>query len=249
MTPLVTVAVPSLNQGEYLDAALASLFAQTLPIEVFVVDGGSTDASLAIIEKWSPRLAGWRSRKDAGQAAAINEAIAGGSAPFVYWLNSDDLLLPGGLDVLVATLRANSGAVAAYGRAWAVDDATGETRPVWVEPFAAAKLARRCIISQPACVVRRDAWVGVGGLDEHLELAMDYDLWWRLWRAGGKFVFVDEFIATNRLHDRTKTRTARRRHYDEAVAVVRKHYGRVPMKWALWRPYAVWAKSIFPRLR
>jgi hypothetical protein len=55
---------------------LSSIFAQDIPIEVFVLDGGSSDNSLEIVEKWKPRLAGWRSHPDAGQSAAINEGIA-----------------------------------------------------------------------------------------------------------------------------------------------------------------------------
>ena len=58
--PLVTVAVPSYNQGRYLDAALTSIFEQDLPLEVYVLDGGSSDESVDIIKKWESRLAGWR---------------------------------------------------------------------------------------------------------------------------------------------------------------------------------------------
>jgi len=88
--PLVTIAVPSCNQGRFLDDALTSIFEQQLPVEVFVMDGGSTDNSIEIIRKWEGQLAGWRSHKDGGQAAAINEGIALGRAPYVCWLNSDD---------------------------------------------------------------------------------------------------------------------------------------------------------------
>src|SRR5262245_3095196 len=101
----VTIAVPSLNQGAFLREALQSLFAQNLPVEGFVVDGGSTDNSLDVIRKYEPRLAGWRSHADAGQSAAINEAVARGRAPYVCWLNSDDWLLPGALPALIAALE------------------------------------------------------------------------------------------------------------------------------------------------
>ena len=95
--PLVTIAVPSCNQGLFLDEALASIFQQDVPVEVFVLDGGSTDNSVDVMRKWEQKLAGWRSHPDDGQAAAINEGIAQGSAPFVCWLNSDDWFLTGGL--------------------------------------------------------------------------------------------------------------------------------------------------------
>lgn len=243
-TPLVTVAVPSFNQGRYLDAALESIFSQGVPVEVFVMDGGSTDESLEVIRKWEGHLAGWRSHADDGQAAAINEGIAQGRAPNVCWLNSDDWLLPGGLAKLLGTLEAHPNAPAVYGRSWNVVQKTGKRTPVWVEPFDECRLALRCIISQPATLIRRSAWDAVGGVDGRLHMAMDYDLWWRLYKQLGPMQFLDDFVAVNRDHEETKTKTQRKRHYQEAMAVVRKYYGSVPIKWWLAQPYAVWFKSI-----
>jgi glycosyltransferase involved in cell wall biosynthesis len=245
--PVVTVAVPSLNQGPYLDAALASIFQQEIPAEVFVADAGSSDESLAVIRRWEGRLAGWRSHPDAGQSAAINECIAKGRAPFVCWLNSDDWLLPGAWKRLLAALQSHPEAPMAYGRAWNFVERTGKTHPVLVRPFTRDLMAQFCVISQPATLIRRSAWEAVGGVDESLKLAMDYDLWWRLLEHGGPPVFVDQPLATNRDHAGTKTITNRRAHYREAMAVVRRHYGSVPLKWWLAQPYAVWYRSLMRR--
>lgn len=242
--PWVTIAVPSFNQGRFLDDALASIFQQQVPVEVFVLDGGSTDNSVEVIKKWAHQLAGWRSRADDGQASAINEGIALGSAPFVCWLNSDDWFLSGGLSTLLSALKAHPEAPAVYGRSWNVVQKTGKRAPVWVEPFDESRLALRCIISQPATLIHRSAWDAVGGVDGQLHMAMDYDLWWRLYKQVGALYFVDDFVAVNRDHDATKTKTLRRRHYQEAMAVVRKYHGHVPLKWWLAQPYAVWFKSI-----
>jgi glycosyltransferase involved in cell wall biosynthesis len=241
---LVTVAVPSFNQGRYLADALNSILTQRLPVEIFVADGGSSDESLDIIKKFAPRLAGWRSHRDAGQSAAINECVALGTAPYVCWLNSDDILLPGGLLHLVNVLEANPTLPAVYGRAWNLDDRTGNKSPVWVEPFNVRRLALRCIVSQPATLMRRSCWEAIGGIDERLHMSMDYDLWWRLYKEFGALGFVDEFVAINREHDGTKTRNNRRLHYREAMKIVARHYGSVPLKWWLLQPYAVWFRSL-----
>jgi len=243
--PLVTIAVPSYNQGRFLDDALASIFNQEVPVEVFVLDGGSSDNSLEVIKKWAPQLAGWRSHADKGQAAAINEGIALGTAPYVAWLNSDDWFLPGALERLVQQSQAVPSAPAVYGRCWNIVEKSGKRVPVWVEPFNVHRLALRCIISQPATLIRRTAWEAVEGVDTAMHMAMDYDLWWRLYQFGGPLAFIDEFVAVNRDHDDTKTNTQRQRHYREAINVVRKHYGRVPLKWWIAQPYAVWFRSLF----
>lgn len=240
---LVTVAVPSFRQGRFLDQALSSIFAQDVPAEVFVMDGGSNDETLAVLERWKDRLAGWRSHADGGQSEAINEGIAKGRAPYVCWLNSDDWLLPLGLSRLVAALEQAPGAALAYGRTWDCMEATGRRRHSLVLPFSEWAMARVNVISQPGTLMRRSAWEAVGGVDASLHMAMDYDLWWRLYRLAGPPVRVPEVVAVNRVHGQTKTNTQRRRHYQEAMAVVRKYHGKVPLKWWLAQPYAVWWRS------
>jgi len=244
LEPLVTIAVPSFNQSQFLDDALASIFLQEIPVEVFVLDGGSSDASVDVIRQWEHKLAGWRSAPDEGQGAAINEGIAQGVAPYVCWLNSDDRFLPGGLKKLLTELEKHPEAPAVYGRSWNLVEKSGNYYPVWVEPFDERRLALRCIISQPATLVRRSAWEFVDGVDASLHMVMDYDLWWRLFKNLGPLYFLDEFVAINREHAGTKTNTQRRTHYQEAINVIRKYHGSVPLKWWLAQPYAVWFKSI-----
>ncbi len=243
--PRVTVAVPSFNQGRYLAQALESIFSQDLPVEVLVGDGGSTDNSLVVLRQWEHRLAGWRSAPDAGQAAAINECVARGTAPYVCWLNSDDWLLPGALKTLLHALQASPAASMVYGRTWSEVESSGKRFPTpMVRPFSERWLANFCIVSHPGTLIRRDAWELVGGVDSSLHMAMDYDLWWKLYKQAGPLQFVDAYVAVNREHSSTKTNTQRRMHYQEAMAVVRKYHGSVPLKWWLAWPYAVWWRSL-----
>ena len=245
--PKVTVAIPSFNQGEFLEQALKSVFDQLVDVEVLVADAGSADGTLDVIRKWEGRLAGWRSYPDQGQAAAINESIAKGSAPYVCWLNSDDWLLPGALARLLEPLERDPKLAMSYARAWHFQDGTHRTRPVYTRPFSEAWMARLNIIAQPATLVRRSAWEAVGGVDESLAMAMDYDLWWKLYKRFGAPAYVAEYLAVNREHSGTKTARNRRLHYREAMAVVRKYHGRVPLKWYVAQPYAVWWRGLLGR--
>jgi len=245
---VATIAIPSYNQGRFLEQTLTSLFEQELPIEVIVADAGSTDNSLQVIERFADRLAGWRSHPDDGQAAAINESIAQGHAPYVGWLNSDDRLMPGAIARLVAALEQHPDAPAAYGKVWNYVEATGAQKPVWVEPFDERRLSLRCIVSQPGTLIRRSAWEATGGLDQTLHMALDYDLWWRLYKSFGPLIFIDDFVAMNRDHADTKTNTRRALHYREAMRIVRKYHGHVPLKWWLLQPYAVWWRAAANKL-
>ena len=245
--PKVTIAVPSFNQGAFLEQALKSVFDQLVDVEVFVADAGSTDNTLDVIRAWEPRLAGWRSHPDHGQAAAINESIAKGAAPYVCWLNSDDWLLPGALSRLMEPLDREAKLAMSYGRAWHFEERTHRTRPVYTRAFSETWMAQLNVIAQPATLVRRSAWEAVGGVDESLAMAMDYDLWWKLYKRFGAPAYVEEYVAVNREHRGTKTARNRRLHYREAIAVVRKYHGSVPLKWYLAQPYAVWWRGLLGR--
>ncbi len=241
---LITVVVPSFNQGNFLDKCLSSIFSQNVPIEVFVMDGGSTDNTIEVIKKWDSKIQKWRSYKDNGQSAAINEGMKWGSAPFCCWLNSDDYFLDDALSVLVKILLKNPGVPVSYGQVYNLIEKNNSMKPIWVEPFSEKRLSLRCIISQPGTLIRRDVWDSVGGLDTNLHMSMDYDLWWRIFKSFGKFHFVQDFVAVNRDHLNTKTNSKRFLHYNESIKVVKKYYGSVPIKWIIAQPYSIWFKFL-----
>jgi len=233
----VTIAVPSLNQGRYLNETLASIFSQNLPVEVFVMDGGSTDNSVEIIKQWAPKLAGWRSYEDGGQAAAINEGIAKGSAPYVCWLNSDDFYYPGGLNKLLGSLKDQPERQFSYGNCWTVSTRSKILAPYLTFPFSPWLFANFCSIAQPATLVTRRAWEKANGLNEDMQMAFDYDLWWRLYKEYGKPSYCRSFVAATRMHKDTKTANRTDLHYEESMDIVRQYWGSVPFKWRATLPF------------
>ena len=204
--PLVSIVTPSYNQAEYLEETILSVLGQAYPrIEYLIMDGGSTDGSQEIIQKYEQRIAGWVSQKDRGQTDAINKGFARARGEILAWLNSDDVFLPGAVARAVDFLTAHPEIGMVYGDAHYID--TGG-RVIGKFPAAQTdlkKLRRGYVhIPQQASFFRKTLWDQVGPLDPDFYFAMDYDLWVRL-AALAPLRYVPEVWASFRLHADAKT--------------------------------------------
>ena len=102
--PLISIVTPSFNQGAYLEEAIRSILLQGYPnLEHILIDGGSTDGSVAIIKKYERWFTHWVSERDRGQAHAINKGLARCTGEIFNWINSDDYLMAGALRKIAAT--------------------------------------------------------------------------------------------------------------------------------------------------
>ncbi|WP_108947102.1 glycosyltransferase family 2 protein [Shewanella halifaxensis] len=229
--PLITIVIPSYNQGHFLEHNLQSIFSQEFPVEVFVMDGGSDDSSIEVIKKYEHLLTGWRSHKDNGQSSAINEGIKLGRAPYVCWLNSDDFFYPNALKALFSELNNNTGAPFVYGKCWATDSSGNKLSKYLTVPFSPYLFANYCFVCQPGTLIKRTCWEQLGGLNEALHMAMDYELWWRLYTEFGRPVYSHKVIAATRAHNDAKTLNNIEAHYLESMNVVRNYWGTPPFKW------------------
>ena len=112
----VSVITPSYNQGHLIEQTILSVLNQDHSnIEMIVVDGKSTDGTLAILEKYSERIS-WTSEPDSGQSNAINKGINKATGDIVCFLNSDDTLEPGALSKVVNFFTNNPDFRWVYGR-------------------------------------------------------------------------------------------------------------------------------------
>ncbi len=203
--PRITVVTPSFNQGEFIEATLRSVLDQNYPnLEYLVLDGGSTDDSAAIIKRYAPHLTYWHSRKDAGQADALRTGFAMATGDILCWLNSDDIFLPGALRTVGALFRRHHRTDVIYGNRLVIDrDGKVIDRHIWPWHLMAAHWWTGQPLAQECCFFRRAIYQRVGGIDASKFFIMDYDLFFRMWRAG-KFRKTMEFLGCIRQHETTK---------------------------------------------
>lgn len=222
--PLVTIVTPSLDQGRFLGETIASVLAQDYPhVEYLIQDGGSTDDSAAVAAAFGDRLT-WISERDAGQSDAINRGVRRARGELVGWLNADDVLLPGALTKLVETATRHPDAGLYFGDGELIDEHGGLLQRVAApHPLRLWDLVHHTFpIVQPAAFFRRDLFMRLGGLQEDLCYAMDWDLVIRLAKRAS-FEYVPAALARQRIHGSTKTATGGFRRYREICEILRRH--------------------------
>lgn len=220
--PLVSIVTPCLNPGERIARCLDSVAAQTYPnVEHIVVDGGSTDGTVELLQK---RSAGFTSEPDRGQAAAINKGFALARGDWLGWLNADDILTPRSIELALAAIEATPGVGWAYGDCDLLRD--GEQQSFQRPPalLDARALEGGNLIPQPGSLVARWALERVGPIDEEFELALDYDLWLRLALTAVPSVYVPEVLAVFELHGGSKSGSTPdwEFHVEEAVSLMKR---------------------------
>jgi glycosyltransferase involved in cell wall biosynthesis len=236
--PLVTIVTPSFNQGRFVERTILSVLEQDYPlIEYLVMDGGSTDQTLEILQKYSNRLA-FVSEKDRGQAHAINKGFMRAHGDILAFLNSDDTYLPGAVSAAVEGLQGNRGAPFLYGEAHSIDEAGEILDRYPTEPFSFERLHETCFICQPAVFVARSAIEQAGYLDEDLNYCLDYEWWIRLSRLGQP-AYIKKYLANTRVYATTKTLGQRRQFHWEIARMWKRVEGRVPSAWVFALAHAI----------
>jgi glycosyltransferase involved in cell wall biosynthesis len=210
-SPTISIVTPSFNQAPFLERTLASVVGQRYPsLEYIVQDGGSTDGSVAILERWAERLQWWESHPDGGQSAAINAGFRRSTGEIVAYLNSDDVLLPGALATVSRFMTAHPEVDAVYSHGLMIDEHDRPCVLLLLPEHDDRALRWYDYVPQVTLFWRRSLWEKVGGtMDESLHYAMDWDLLQRFIDAGARFARLPTLLAGFRLHDAQKTRTIR----------------------------------------
>ena len=223
----ITLVTPSFNQARFLEETLRSVISQREFVhEYMVIDGGSTDGSVDLIRRHADRIDYWVSEKDAGQSEAIDKGFSRATGDYLFWLNSDDVLLPGAMAKVYAALEVNPQWDALTGYHVRMD---GESRHVSAhripsEDPVAARWGKHHVIQQ-TCFFRKSLYEKIGGLDRSLHCVMDTDLWCRMFEAGSTWGHIPEYLAGFRQHAAAKGSAAQwTAQYREEEAMLRRKY-------------------------
>jgi glycosyltransferase involved in cell wall biosynthesis len=236
--PLVSVITPSYQQGGFIRETLDSILSQDYPnVELIVVDGGSKDETVGILQKYArkyPDRFRFLSEKDKGQSDALNKGLAMARGEIIGWLNSDDTYWPKAISRAVSVLMKHPEYGLVYGKANHTDKDNKPLRPYPVEKGVDyARLFDVCTICQPAAFIRKRVLDEVGPIDESLHFCMDYDLWIRIAKKY-PFGYIDHIMANSRLHDDCKSAT---QYFTvglpEIIRTNLKHYGAVSNHWLI----------------
>ena len=209
--PRISIITPSFNQGNFIEQTILSVLSQDYPnLEYLVMDGGSSDATLNVLKKYSGKIT-WFSEADNGQTHAINKGLRRATGSIVGYLNADDLLFPGVLGKVAEAFIDGPQTWWVMGKCRIVDEEDHEIRrPITVYKNALLRLhsfsslLMTNYISQPATFWRREALESVGYLDESLRYVMDYEYWLRLYSKYPP-VFIPEYLAAFKIHRNSKT--------------------------------------------
>ncbi len=221
--PKVSIITPSFNQGHFIEATIQSVLAQTYPnIEYIIVDGGSTDDTMTVVDRYRAQLATVFHEPDRGQSDAINKGFRAASGELVGWINSDDVLYSDCVSRMVDHYRQHPDGAVYYSAALDQIDEAGShlvTRFVSIPNREHLLTHNYDLIQQgsfyPTPLIRQ-----VGYVDETIHYCMDLDLWLRLLNHGPIYSYANEAVAGFRMGSDTKTTTGGHRFLSDIQRVL-----------------------------
>ncbi|TCD07729.1 glycosyltransferase [Pedobacter frigidisoli] len=198
--PKLTIVTPSFNQGMFIEETIRSILLQNYPnLEFIVIDGGSNDQTIQILEKYSSFISYWQCEKDNGQGQAINMGFSIASGNYYAWINSDDYYLRDTFFTVISKFITTKASFI-YGYAYNFHTKDGKhelIKPLLISDY----FIRIPTLAQPSCFwdarIHLPIW-------EKLSCSLDYELWLRMVK-GARKKLIRQPLAVANVHDAAKT--------------------------------------------
>ena len=210
MSSLISIVIPSFNQGRYIEQTIVSIIEQDYKnVEIIIIDAGSNDETVEVIKKYEQHISYWVSEPDRGQSHAINKGLEKCTGKIFNWINSDDYLEPGALAAIANAFEKNENAkvVCGYTRCFFDEDnATSHEYRMGVKKTVADSIAF-VEMNQPGSFYLTEVVKNFGGVNESLRYVFDDELWFRFLCKYGidTAVLLDTRVAQFRLHGSSKS--------------------------------------------
>ncbi len=229
MSLLISVIIPSYNQGQFISQTIESILSQSYKnIEILVIDGGSSDNTVDILKGYENRIY-WLSEKDNGQTDAINKGMAMAKGDILTYLNSDDFYLDGALEKVAEVFNSIKNTFWITGDYLLVDKQGNRIN----SPIVGYKKLFRKILSfklltvlnpiiQPSTFLSRSIVEQVGTFNEKLIYTMDYEYWLRAIKIHNPVV-LDAKLSAFRVHKNSKGGSQFKLQFEEELRVARKY--------------------------
>ncbi|MGD0635440.1 MAG: glycosyltransferase family 2 protein [Beijerinckiaceae bacterium] len=243
--PKMTVVIPTYQQGHFIGRTIESIVSQNYPdLELILMDGGSSDDTMAIVERYRPHFSKIISQKDDGQADAIKRGFDMATGDIMAWCNSDDTYVPGSLLKVGAFFRDHREAQFVYGNNNIID-ANDDLMVYKAQPDFNLGVMLYAYLTVPSVSAfwTRDLYQRAGGVDASFRFGMDYDLFVRMARLSAP-IHSQIVIGNFRIHGDSKTSTLEtvRQAEDQRIKTAYCAFG--PDKPLMHRVVTTWYKGV-----
>ena len=195
----ISVIIPVYNARKYLGQAIESVLAQSLkPLEIIVVDDGSTDNSVAVAQEFEPDITLLKLAENNGAGAARNLGINKASGRYLAFLDADDFWVRNKLEIQLDYLKKNMAMDMVFGK---VEQFISPELPDTSRQQLKANLKEMPGFSAGTILIKKEAFANVGLFNEKLELGEFIDWFSRAKDMGLRFHMLDEIVLKRRIHD------------------------------------------------
>lgn len=205
--PRISIVTISFNQAEFIEETISSILNQKYPdLEYIIIDGGSNDNTIDIIKKYDKSITYWVSEKDSGPAEALKKGLDRATGEILFYLNSDDLILPDSLEKVASFFSNNPHIDVLIGNGYMIDENSKIIKPIYSNKWNLNRYLNGYVsIVQQSTFFRKHAYDKTQGVNIINKTCWDGEMWVDMDCAKAKFMNFNVSIGLFRIHQKSIT--------------------------------------------